>query len=72
MADDVDLAQAHTDAELAAILERRRQTPPKPGRADCAVCGDPISAMRQRMGAQHCVECQEREDFHQRVVGGSR
>lgn len=70
MADEADNAQAHTEAELAALLASRR--PPPRGRATCATCEEPISEQRQQLGARLCVDCQSEVEHHERVIGGRR
>lgn len=55
-----DAEAARNDDALRHHADRTRPV----GRAECANidCGEPISAQRQQLGAQLCLECQKVEE----------
>ena len=55
--DDVDRANETAQAELDRLIARAR--PQREGRPDCQDCGDPVSPLRQGLGAVRCLDCQE-------------
>lgn len=56
--DVIDVAQRRQQEEIDQAIAAR--PPAKPGRTVCAnqECGEPISAERQALGAQLCIDCQ--------------
>lgn len=53
----------HRAHAVAAVLAPRRA-----GRSECADCGEPITALRQSMGAQLCIDCQTEAEARGRGV----
>ena len=60
--DIIDVAQRRQQEAIDHALASRK--PAGPGRTTCAnlTCGEPISPMRQAMGAQRCLDCQQRAE----------
>jgi RNA polymerase-binding transcription factor DksA len=70
--DSIDVAQRRQQEAIDQALAARRQ--PVAGRAHCANadCGEPISKVRQQMGAQLCIDCQrDREQRAQSCARGA-
>lgn len=55
--DTIDVAQRRQQEDIEHALQARR--PVGPGREACVNdgCGEPISALRQQMGARLCIAC---------------
>lgn len=55
--DVIDVAQKRQQEEIDHALAARRA--PSQGLAHCDAldCGEPISAMRQQLGARLCIDC---------------
>lgn len=60
MADDADFAGGLVDREVESIMLDHRMQKSK-GSPFCE-CGEPISSLRQEMGATLCLECKELEE----------
>ena len=56
--DVIELAQQRQQEDVDHALQAR--APAQPGRTHCANldCGAPILPVRQRIGAQLCIDCQ--------------
>ena len=71
MSDDIDLAQSHEEmhrAHALAAIERQRER--QTGLPQCRECGDDISELRQNLGAELCIDCQnDAENRATQMVG---
>ena len=56
MADAADRAREYQERLNAEALAARVAL--APGRRACIDCGEPISVLRQQLGARRCMECQ--------------
>lgn len=58
MTDTIDVAQRRQQEDIDHALASRQHS--TAGRAFCATldCGEPITPVRQQMGAQLCIDCQ--------------
>lgn len=74
MSDDIDLAQSHEEmhrAHALAAIERQRAR--QTGLPECRECGEEISALRQDLGAELCIDCQtDAESRATQMVGRGR
>jgi len=59
-----DITQQFTDKSLQAHMAARGK--PRVGRSACVECSDPISAPRQAIGADRCLDCQKDDDLRNR------
>jgi RNA polymerase-binding transcription factor DksA len=55
--DVIDVAQRRQQEEIDQVLANRRVLPAGLTHCEMLDCGEPISAMRQQMGARLCVDC---------------
>lgn len=64
MPDQMDHLQEAEVARNADALRRHADRTKVVGRAECANidCAEPISAQRQQLGAQLCIDCQKAEE----------
>lgn len=63
--DVIDVAQRRQQEEIDHALAAARQAfAAAPGRTECAApgCDEPIDPLRTRLGAQLCLDCQERAE----------
>lgn len=63
--DVIDVAQRRQQEEIDhALAAARAAFTRQPGRATCAMvdCGEPISVCRTALGAQLCLDCQQRAE----------
>jgi len=56
MADVIDIANDYAQQEIDRALANRPMM--ANGNSECA-CGEPISKIRQNLGATRCIDCQE-------------
>lgn len=58
--DIIDVAQRRQQEEIEHALQAHADKPVRTGREVCATpgCDEPISAARQALGAQLCIDCQ--------------
>lgn len=56
MADDVDIANDLILANLEARIAAARK-PVQEGPEECEECGEPMPALRRRLGLKMCVDC---------------
>lgn len=54
--DSIDRAQQRQQEEIDQALAARKRD--RAGRTTCAECGDAISELRTRLGAELCMPCQ--------------
>lgn len=59
--DTIDVAQQRQQDDIEHALAARRVQ--AAGREDCDECGAAISALRQQLGAQLCLDCQSRAEL---------
>lgn len=64
--DVIDKAQQRQLDDIEQALQSRK--PAEPGRETCAnaTCGEPITPVRQALGAQFCLDCQRDIEMRQR------
>jgi RNA polymerase-binding transcription factor DksA len=67
MPDFMDYVQDRVQADTAIAVAKATQR--APGLAECMVCDEPISQLRQQLGAQRCLPHQEE---HERQSGRAR
>lgn len=60
--DVIDVAQRRQQEQIDQAVAARKPAPP--GRVTCAnlACGEPITPVRQQLGAQLCLDCQQRAE----------
>jgi RNA polymerase-binding transcription factor DksA len=64
MPDTMDAIQEHALREQEDLQAQACGRIVTPGKPECAWCDEPISALRQSMGADLCLECQrDRENL---------
>lgn len=66
MADVIDIANDRAERDLALRIAAVTQAK-GPGRSECDDCGEPISPLRQQLGAVRCIDCQQAAEHHQRT-----
>lgn len=70
MCHEIDPAQAAAEQfRLDAVAEHRRAMAGRRGRATCVDCGDPISGLRQSLGAVRCIACERDLELRRRRGG---
>jgi RNA polymerase-binding transcription factor DksA len=67
MSDIADQAAAYQERMNAAAVAAVRVS--GTGATHCVECAEPISELRQRMGARRCMDCQSDHELRARVQG---
>lgn len=67
MSDSADHAADYQTRMNAAAVAAVRVT--GAGTTHCVECAEPISELRQRLGARRCIDCQADRELRARVQG---
>ncbi len=65
---DIERSEAHVEEERERSARAVRAAVTRPGNAECANCGKPISEARRQAApfAERCIECQSRHEWKAR------